>query len=70
MTTPPTAPRFSTEANHVAAVLSASRRVIDARANPKLEWGQTRAMEELSFALDELTLATIAYENLLASRAA
>ncbi len=49
--------------NHVDAVLTASRRVIAARANPKLDWGQTRATEELSFALDELTQATQAYDK-------
>lgn len=44
-------------------VIAASRRVIAARANPKLDWGQTRATEELSFALDELTQATQAYDK-------
>ena len=49
--------------NHVDAVLTASRRVIAARANPKLDWGQTRATQELSFALDELTEATKAHDK-------
>ena len=39
-----------------------TRRVIAARANPKLDWGQTRATE-LSFALDELTEATKAHDK-------
>lgn len=49
--------------NPVDAVLAAARRVTAANANPKLEWGQTRAMEELSFALDELAQATQAYDK-------
>lgn len=63
--TPWVNPAVLNEVRLVDAVLAASRRVIAARANPKLDWGQTRAMEELSFALDELTQATQAYDKAL-----
>lgn len=44
-------------------LIIAARRVVAARNNPNLDWGKTKAMEELSFALDDLTQAVEAIDK-------
>lgn len=44
-------------------LIEAVRRVVLARANPKLDWGQSKAMAEESFALDALGKALAGYDD-------
>lgn len=67
MPTKPIPPLFD-PATQEGVLMEAARRVIAARANPKMETGQSKAMDEMSFALDELTKAVENIDNGIPTR--
>lgn len=59
MPKPNTVPENATPEDYL---LAAARRLIAARANPKLDWGQKKAVEEEAFAFHTLTESVKLYD--------
>lgn len=62
MSTKPTPPLLDPTTQE-GILLAAARRVTAARANPKMEYGQSKAMDDMSFALDDLAVAVANIDN-------